>query len=166
MSLTAAQLTTLKADILANTDPAVTTALANGDSGAVATWYNLEASPAYHIYKQLVSSDEIRDVIDAVNIVNITAADLDRVQALLEIRADRGFSGANARDRLAWDDVFSSATGDESQQAIAALWTRLATNAEKVFALSTGNGASAATADTTSFQGSLSFQDINAALQS
>lgn len=166
MSLTTAQLQALKTDIEANTEPTVINALAAGDAGAIANWYNLAASPDYYLFKETVSSDEIRDLIDAQNIADITDADRGRCVDLLAIRADRGFSGANARDRSAWDDIFSAATGDESQQAIAAYWTRLATNAEKVFSLATGSGANAANADTTSWQGSLRHQDVSAALQS
>lgn len=166
MTLTNTQLQTLKTDIQANVDATVVQALADGNIGAVKDWYNQTASPDYYIYRDKVESEEIRDAINANNIVNITTADLERTQALLEIRAERGFSGADVDDRAAWDDVFSATAGDQSQQAIAALWSRLATNAEKVFALSTGNGAAAATADTTEWQGTLSLTDVSNALNS
>jgi hypothetical protein len=164
MSLSAAQLPAYKADILANTNQAVIDALAAGANNAITDWYNLDASPDYFIFKNMVTSDEIRAVINAKNLVDITAADLDRVEALLNIRADLGFSGAVADDRAAWDDVFSAATGDQSQQAIAALWARVATNIEAVYALSTGTGADAANADTTSFQGDVTLQNTRDAL--
>ena len=154
MALTPAQKTTLKTDVESNPD--VASDLANGDYGAIAAYYNANASPDYHIYRGSVSSNEVRDVIDAQNIADITDADRGRCVDLLAIRADIGFSGANARDRSAWNDIFSAANGDESQQAIAALWTRLATRGEKLFTLSTGSGADAANADTVSFEGSLS----------
>ena len=164
----------LKADILANTDPTVVQALADGNAGVIAAWYNGDASPAYWVLRCVVGVGEIRQAIDAHNLVDITAADLDRVMALLELRSgsggegggELGFSGEVETDRTAWDDAFSSAAGDESQQAIAALWTRVATYAEVVHALSTGTGADAANADTTSWQGTLTFQDVTQALVS
>lgn len=164
MALTPTQLTALKADILANTNPVVVQALSDGNAGNIAAWYNLASVPDYWIFRDFVPSDEIRDAIDAQDIADITTADRGRALDLLTIRQDRGFSGENVRDRSAWDDIFSAQAGDNSQQAIMLLWTRIATNAEKVFALSTGTGSSRATADTVSFRGSVSQIDISAAL--
>ena len=166
MELTPAQLATLKTDIQGNTDPVVVQALSDGNDGRIADWYNITATPSYWIYKSQVASDEIRDVIDAQNMVDIISADRERVMDMLNLRSSKGFSGENARDRSAWDDVFSAAAGDESQQAIAALWTREGTRGEQVFTLSTGTGADADNADTVSFQGALSYQVIRAALNS
>lgn len=163
-----------KTDIEGNTDQAVIDALAAGDSGAIAAWYNQDASPAHWVFRCLVSVGEIRQAIDAHNLVDITSADLDRVMALLELRGgsgaqggnEIGFSGEVETDRTAWDDAFSAAAGDESQQAIALLWTRVATYAEQVHALGTGTGADAANADTSSWQGTVTFSDVNKALES
>lgn len=166
MPLTPAQLTTFKDDIEANTDPVVVQGLSDGNDGDIANWYNLEANPNYWIFRNLVSSDEVRDAIDAKNIADLTTADRGRTVDLLNIRLERGFSGSNPRDRSAWDDIFSAASGNESQQAILALWTRLSSNGENVFALWTGDGVAAATADTTSFQGSISSRDVRDALNS
>lgn len=166
MSLTPAQLTTLKADIQGNTDPTVVQALADGNIGGVANWYNQDASPDYWIFRRDVEANEVRDVIDVQDMADITDTDRSRAIDILAIRAETGFSGENARDRSAFDDVFSAAAGDNSQQAINALWTRLATNGEKVFKLDTGTGATAGAADTTDWQGNLSVSDINNALNS
>ncbi len=164
MALTPAQLATFKTDIEANTDPAVVAGLANGDSSAIANWYNQNRSPDYWIFRNMVESNEVRDVIDAQNIADITDADRGRCVDLLAIRADRGFNGEVLHDRSAWDDIFSAAAGNESQQAIAALWQRLATNAEHLFRLSTGTGADANNADTTGFQGNVTVSDVSQAL--
>ena len=125
-------------------------------------------SPAYFIYRRDVSAKEVSDAINLQNIADITTADSDRAVKFFQIRSYDGgqFHGDVASDRTAWSDVFSSAAGDESQQAIAALWSRLSTNAEKLFSLGTGTGADAANADTTPFQGSLTSGDIGAALNS
>jgi len=166
MALNAAQKTLLRIDILASTDPIIIQALLDGNHGVIAKRYNENVVPDYWIFRNLVPSNEIRDAIDAQDIANITSADRGRAVDLLTIREERGFSGANARDRSAWDDIFSVAAGDNSQQAILVLWTRLATIAERVFALSTDTGATQATADTTSFQGPLTLDDVTKALNS
>ena len=166
--LTPAQLALLKADILANTNQAVIAGLNNGDSGGIAAWYNLDAAPEFWAFRYNVTAKEVSDAIHLDEVANITSADSDRAVKLFQIRSFDGgqFHGNSASDRAAWDDVFSAAAGDASQQAIAALWQRPATNAEKVFALGTNTGVSAATADTTSFQGSVNVQDISSALAS
>lgn len=166
MPLTPAEEALLKTDIEANTEQVVVTALAAGDDGAIATWYNLDAIPDYWLFRNDVPSAEVRDAIDAHDIINMTDGDRGAVVDLLNIRLERGFSGAVDRDRSAWDDAFSTAAGDNSQQAILLLWTRLATNGEKVFSLSTGDGANVANADTTTFQGDLTNNDIRDALNS
>ena len=166
MALNSAQKTALKTDILANTEPVIVQALLDGNHGAIAVWYNELIIPDYWIFRAIVESDEIRDSIDAQDIADITTTDRGRAVDLLAIRQERGFSGANVRDRSAWDDIFSAAAGNNSQQAILALWTRPGTNAEKVFTLSTGTGATTALADTTSFQGDLSPRDISDSLNS
>lgn len=168
MALTQAQLQTLKTDILANTDPEVIAALAAGSNNAIADWYNQLASPSYWLYRSGVSAEELSNAINLQNMADITAADSDRVMKLFNLRTFNGgeFHGDVESDRTAWDDVFSAAAGDESQQAIAALWQRTGTYAEQVFSLGTGTGADAANADTTSFQGLLSSNDVIAALNS
>lgn len=164
MALDASQLAAYKADILANTDPVIVQALSDGANNVITNWYNEDVSPDYWIYRDMVPTENVRDAINANDLVNITTADSDRVIKLLSVRQERGFSGADADDRAAWDDVFSAAAGDKSQQAIAALWTRTATNIEKLFSLSTGSGVDAANADTTSFQGAVTLQDTRDAL--
>ena len=171
MGLTPSQLTDLKTDIQGNSNQTVIDALAAGDVGAIAGFYNLGASPDYWIFKNEVPASELSQAIDLQDMVDITAADKDRVLAMFEIRTlanpdDAVFHGDDPRTRSAWDDVFSAASGDNSQQAINALWTRVATNAEKVFSLSTGSGANKNNADTTSWQGTLTHQDVSAALMS
>jgi len=166
MALNAAQQVLLKADILASTDPIIIQGLADGNHGAIAKRYNENIVPDYWIFRNLVPSNEIRDAIDAQDIADITSSDRGRAVDLLTIREERGFSGANARDRSAWDDIFSVASGDNSQQAILVLWTRIATITEKVFALLTDTGVTSVTADTTSFQGKLSLRDVTNSLNS
>lgn len=165
MALTDAQLTTLGNDIRANSNQTVIDALAAGAIGVIRDWYNGDASPNYWIYRGMVPVSEVRNAIDSQNLVDITTADLERAQALLDIRAEIGFYGTNSRDRSAWDDVFSAAAGDESQQAIAALWTKLATELEKAFKLDTGTGA-ANDADTSSVVGeTVTTQEVDRALE-
>ncbi len=165
MALTDAQLVTYKSHIDANTDPTVVQAVADGANNVITTYYDDESDPEYWIFRREVPMEEVRDAIDAMDIVTMQTADRDRMLALLEVRAERGFSGESGNDILAWDDVFSSPLVDTSQQAIAALWTRVARNIETVFAQGTGTGADADNADVTTYQGGVTIEDTRKAME-
>lgn len=164
MSLTPSQLTTLKTDILANTDPAVIQAVTDGANNVIADWYNQEASPAYIVYRPKVSRDEMAQAIELDDVANITDADSARLVRFFDLRPD-GFYGELASERAGFDDVLSSAAGDDSQQAVAALWKRSATYGEKALANGTGAG-SDADPDTMGFEGAVSANDVRDALNS
>ena len=72
MILTTEQLTTLKASIVANADPAVVQALADGNNGAIADWYNQEADPAFYLFVSSVTIDEVRRSLDWAEIADDT----------------------------------------------------------------------------------------------
>jgi len=163
MGLTDAQKTTLKADILANTDPAVVAALAAGDVGVIANWYNQPASPDYWIYKGVVPIDEVSAAIQLDDVANMTTGDNEKLKTFYTIRSVSGVFASKASDRVGFDDIFSAAAGDDSQQALIALWKRLASNVEKVFA--TGAGTNATPSDAGYF-GPIAYQEIAQALNS
>ena len=169
MAMTTAQLATFKAAIDAETDGELVGYRVSGADNSIAEWYSANASPDYWILRDDVPSEEVANAINLQNMADITTADSGRAVQFFQIRAVNGggFHGSNASDRTAWDDVFSSAAGDESQQAIAALWQRTATNVERVFAAGAGgagtsDGSSSANADITTFQGSVSSADVAA----
>ena len=162
MPLTDAQVVVLNTDIDANSGVGgeFENVPQNSDGAVtIRDAYNANASPDYWIFRQNIDESELRMAINPNDMVNITATDKDRALALLEIRRDVGFDGTIQDVRDAWDDVFSAAAGDKSQQAIAALWRRLSTRGEKLFTLSTGAGTNA-DPDTTSFQGNITISDV------
>lgn len=62
--LTTAQLTTLKAAIAAETDAGFVALRASGATGAMADWYNVEATPAHSVWGTSVAVNAINDAID------------------------------------------------------------------------------------------------------
>ena len=148
-----------------NTDPTVVQDLADGNNNGLAEWYNQAATPSYWIFRSQVTAEELSNSIDLQDIADITSADSDRVLKMFQLRALNGnyFDGTDPRTRSAWDDVFSAASGDNSQQAIASLWRRLCTEVELIFALSSGAGTNG-DPDVTGFEGSVSSDDVNEAL--
>lgn len=162
MSLSAEQNTALKNDINANTDAGIIQALLDGNMGVIATFYNTQASPDYYIFQSNITPEEMGVVIELDDLADMTTGDVQKLTAFFLVRPG-GFNGENASDRAGFNDVFSTTAGDDSQQAVAALWQRLATYAEELFATGTGSLGSPATAG---FTGFLTAAEINVALQS
>lgn len=165
--LTDPQLITFGNHIRANSDPTVVAALpdvAAGGAAIIRDWYNGQASPDFWVFHKYVESDEVRDVIDAQDVADMTANNRERANTLLSIRADRGFSGENSRDRSAFNDIFGGTAGEISRNAIAALWQRLANNVEQALRLNTGTGADSSNADTTSYLGEITHNEVREAI--
>jgi len=163
--LSPSQLVTFGNHIRNNPNPTVVQDLADGNNNGLADWYNQIATPDYWIFRSQVTADELSNSIDLQDVANITSADSDRVLKMFQLRAlsDSPFDGTNPRTRSAWDDVFSAAAGDNSQQAIDSLWRRLCTEGELVFALLSGAGTNG-DPDVTEFEGSLNSNDVTDAL--
>ena len=158
MDLTQAQLQTLKADILA--DPVLAAWAATGRmSQEIADAYNLLASPAWVVWRTSVTSLEWRAAI-------IGGGGAGQLDALT----------ASKRDSLLWavEDVLNPATpavraalddfcGSQNtlKAAIQAAQKRGATRAEKLFSTGTGSTASPATM---TFEGTLTYSQVDAAL--
>jgi hypothetical protein len=68
-----------------------------------------------------------------------------------------GINPSRTDQRAFFDDVFSAASGDSTRAALLALWKRLATRVEKLFATGTGSDASPATL---TFEQPLAYQDV------
>lgn len=64
MAMTPEQLPVFKAHILANTDPVVVQAVADGAHNAIAAWYNEDTNPPVSVWKTSVSVDDANDAID------------------------------------------------------------------------------------------------------
>ena len=162
MTLTDPQKATLKAHILANTAQQVVDGLTNGDNGAIADWYNQQESPDFFVFINSVSADDVGRAIELDDIANMTTGDVAKLEAFFRLRSG-GFSGESATDRAGFDDVLSAAAADDSQQAVAALWQRLANRIEKLFSIGTGSLIDPAIAP---YTGAISYQDIGSALNS
>lgn len=178
MSLTPAQLATLKADIAANTNtiPAgqpwsgafvgvqVKNVPGTGDgNAAIAGWYNLAASPTWTVWRKLVSITDVGDAFNGTELAGLTTGNQTRLQTIALFSAG-GVNPSLADRRQFFDDVFSGAGGATTRASLLVLWKRLASNFQKLF--STGTGSDAAPATTASGFGdstSLSAAEVLAA---
>lgn len=71
--LTAPQLATLKAAILAETDPTFVAARTEGNNATMAAFYAADANPAFYVWK---SSVETESIFEAIDWAKLTVADL------------------------------------------------------------------------------------------
>ena len=158
--LTQEQLGVLKADILAN--PAFTGWNLATSAQEVADWYNVVASPDWWVWRTLVTP---REWVDAIMGYSGAATQLDGLTAS---KRDSLFWGigyeldpSQASVRAALDDFCGSQ--NTLKAAIVAEEKRKGTRAEKLFSSGTGSSASPATM---TFEGSLTYQQVEAALAS
>jgi hypothetical protein len=162
MALTAAQLATLKADILA--DPILSAQPMNSDGAfEIARLYNLQAEPAFVVWRTAVSLSEITqsDSWAWVEVDNLTVGKA----RLWEWMFDAGEANpAKPNVRAGIVECWSGTAGRNAvQAAVLAVCKRNSTRAEKLFATGTGTTQSPATME---FEGMLSYQDVEAARNS
>jgi len=156
--MTPAQLQTLKTDILA--DPALSSQPNTPDGNdAIARAYNANASPDFTVWKTNVTINEVGKKFNGTELAGLTTGNQTRLQTLAQYLAG-GVNPSLPDNRAFFDDVFSGAGGTNTRANLLALWKRLATRAEKLFATGTGSNASPATM---TWEGAISYQDVTAA---
>ena len=141
MSLTDAQLATLKAHIQANTDPVVVAALAAGDTNVIAAEYNKDS--ATYVWRSSVSPDEYRGAMVWTEVDTLNAGNARIWEWVTNyFTGNLDASDANVRQGIA--DAFGA--GTTTRANLLALGKRLASIYESVFATGTGTEAAPATA--------------------
>jgi hypothetical protein len=83
MNLKPEQLQTLKADILANQDPAIVAALAEGNDGAIAEWYNQEVTPVTKVWRPDVTVNEFSAAIVWTDFLALTTNQILTYQSII-----------------------------------------------------------------------------------
>lgn len=158
MALSTQQLAALAADILA--DPVLAAEPMNSDGAfAIAAAYNAEASPAFVVWRTNVPAQEIMAngfVWTAVDTLTVGKA---RIWDWMTRYGTINPSKANVRQGLA--DCFGAASAMVT--GITPHLKRNATRGEKLFATGTGTTGNPATM---AYEGTLSYQDVEAARNS
>lgn len=160
-SLTTQQLTTLKACIHAVPEWA---ALPNNSdtASAITTGLNATATPAWIVWRRAVPTTEIGLTVNYVAVAAMTTANLDRVKTFIALNPE-SFDPSRNDIRTYMADTFSGALGGQGQatrDALEAMYRRSATSGEKC--LSTGTGSTASPA-VMGYEGSLTYQQVEAA---
>lgn len=157
MSLTPAQLQTLKAAIAS--DP-VLAAIPQTADGAfeVKDALNLDVAPAFIVWRTRVTQDAImQNGFDWTRVDNLAAGPA-RVWEWLFANADRSINPSKANVRAGIEAVWKGVAADLAvRAAVYVHCKRNATRAEKLFATGAGTDATPATLV---FEGNLGYQDV------
>ena len=158
--LTVGQLAILKADILA--DPVLSQYPPNMYADEIAQAYNLEAIPAWYVWKTSVSPDDImRNGMDWTRVDNLTVGKARIWDWLTKLGT---FDASKLNIRAGIDAAWVGTAADLAVRAM--VYThckRACTRAEKLFGVGTGTLVSPATMG---FEGMLTYQDVEAARNS
>ena len=144
MNLTTSQLQTLKADIVAQTDPTFVTYRQQGATGAMADWYN--QSSTFVVYKAIILMADVGKVINYDAVGALTTANTSRIQTFQQLNPISFKPTADVRSF--WDNTFSGALagqGQATRDALVALWKRFALRGERLYATGTGTDATPGT---------------------
>ena len=156
--MTPAQLTLLKAAILAETSPTFIVFRTAGNETGMADWYN--GASAFVVWRSAVSIGETGQVFNGSEWAAMTSANHTRLQTVAQYLAS--YRPGIADVRAMFNDIWSGAGGVLTRAALLVLWKRLALRGEKVFA--TGTGTDVAPGALV-FEGQISAQDISDALR-
>lgn len=156
--LNTAQLQILKSAIIA--DPVLNAMPNDTDSNIItANAFNAPASPSFTVWKTRVPIDEIGDAIVGTELAGLSTVNNTRLQTVV-VLSQFGVNASLPDRRGFFDDIFSGAGGTGTRARLLILWKRLATRAEKLYATGTGSDPSPATL---TFEGLISYQDVNSA---
>lgn len=133
--LTPAQLTILKAALIAETDPVLVQLRDGGALGAVAAWYNGDS--AFVVWKTRVSLSQVGDNFVGTEVAGLSTANATRLQLIADY-SQAGVNPSLADRRALFDDVFSGIGGAGTRTNLSALWKRPARRIEKLYASGTG----------------------------
>lgn len=167
MALTSAQLQTLKTHIQGD---GTLSSLPNNSDGnfAIAALMNVQAAPDFWVWKTSVSKDDLTNSVGpdgttfnwtGNGFITRSAGEIAAWEAIFSVQGTVNASRANVRQAFA--DIFSgTGTAAANRTHLLAVSRRLATRTEKLYATGTGSTGSPGVM---TFEGSLTFQDVEAA---
>jgi hypothetical protein len=162
--LTNAQLLTLKAAILAETDPTFVGYRNANDKVSMANlWFNADSSPAFIVTRSLVNTTEVGKAVNYIAVEAMTDANRARITTFYAMNPVSFQPRADVQTY--WNNTFSGALGGEGQatrDALLALWKRTARRIERLYATGTGTTLSPGTLV---FEGTIDGGHIGEALE-
>jgi len=162
--MTPAQLATLKAAILAETDPVFVTARTNGQTPLMTAWFNAAKAPAVKAWRKNVRPEDSDEATPWANFDNITQAGKRDSYLHAFMRYARDYTKGEVRKWIT--DVWGNATaGSNAETILLAAGQRNITRAEAVLGGSTVATTNAVSALKLDWEGPLTDSEIGAALE-
>jgi hypothetical protein len=161
--LTPAQLTTLKAAILAETNPGFVTARTLGQTTVMRDFYNAEAVPAVQAWRSSVPPEETDEITPWVAFDSLVAGKRESWNGAF-LRFPRDYSKAAVRKWIT--DTWGSATvGSNAETIMRGAGLRNITRAENVLGGTNTASTNTVSSRKLSWEGALTDADISAALE-
>lgn len=158
--MTPAQLTTLKAAILA--DPALAAQPMNTDGDYnIAEALNQPAAPVFIVWKNSVTKNQVGEAMNSSEVGGLTTANSNRLM-VMQAYSD-SFNPSRSDTRAGFDSVFGGAGGVLTRAALLILYKRGASRFEKILATGTGTDALPAAMGE---EGPVSYSDVGIARRS
>lgn len=152
MSLTTTQLQLFKADIAASEFSGLPQ---NSDSAfAIAAAYNLEASPAYVVWRNGIPTKEVKRNINWVEYLSCSVSEKQTFELII---SNGIIDAGDANIRQGFQDIFSGPQKVQTRTNLVEMAKRNATRLEKLFAEGLGTTISPSTL---TFEGSIGYQDV------
>lgn len=161
--MTPAQLATLKAAILAETDPVFVVARTNGQTPLMTEWFNIEASPSVKAWRTSVLPEE-SDEATPWTAFDVLSAGKRESWSIAFMRFARNYSRGSVRKWIT--DVWGNAAADSNAALILLAGQRNITRAEAVLGGSNQASTNTVSAIKLAWEGPITDQDIGAALES
>jgi hypothetical protein len=160
--LSAEQLPVFRAAIDAATDPEFVEYRTNGQTTMMAAWFNRDSDPAHIVWRSSVTQDEImQNGFDWVRVDNLSVGKA-RIWEWLFDNQSATFNPSKANVRAGIDECWKGTAADLAvRAAIYVHCKRLATRAEKLYAVGSGTDASPSLM---AFEGQVTDYDVSAAL--
>ncbi len=134
-----AQTATFHADILANTNPVIVQARADGTNGAIADWYSDPSIPDFWVWQSLRELAEEGLRFDGEDLENISSLNATRLDVFFNV-VPGGVVPSRSDHRAFFDDVFSGSNGETTRANLDDLWQRLTNRLELLFTTGPGDG--------------------------
>ena len=160
MPLTIPQQVTLKAFVLADPILSLKPATAQG-AYEIAAALEAPASPAWVVWRNNVTSEEIGNAWVGTDIDGMTALNMQRLQLMLESSPQGTYDMGRSDRRSGFENPFGSSASNASRVSMRAVWKRSASRLEKLFSVGTGTDATPANMVVV---GSIGYNEVGAAM--
>jgi hypothetical protein len=136
------QLEMMSTDIAYGGHPEIDAAMAVGNMGAIADYYNKQYVPAYVMWNPAVSQVQFAYALDGAELFALPIDNVTRFINFVQFfQTSGGLNANNEEMRIFMGLIFADA--NKTQENLAMIWRANATNSQLLYSAGTGEGTSA-----------------------